>query len=419
MSPGIRDIWPRLCRFPGVVAVPILLAACGPAGLGPSADPHSPEWMNWDTAFSVADIRWPDDSILARAAVEMGEDYRLSRFFAKCESTRLAKIGFIGGSITEGAGASGTSSRYSSRLCGFLRAGMPGVHIREVNAGIGATTSRLGCSRVQEDLLAHDPDLIVIDFAVNDDLADTATSTATLEGLVRQCLRDPDVPVLLMQFVNRIGDSANHLAQHRLARHYGLPVISYRSALWPLLAGGNLEWSDLSPDDVHPNDAGHLVAGYLVYSRLKAGYALRGEELGGPRKLPTPLATDLYQSAGFLGPGDPVSAVISNSGWNQSVDENRRYGFESNSRGDRLVLRIQAREATFSFRCSKDLDARVLVRLDGIPVDTLSSHFPGDWGGGYLKASQAYRSDSAGIRILELENISGGLFDLRYLLYAR
>lgn len=419
MSPISRGVLRPRCLSAALAAFHALLAACCLAGCGLEPERISPVRLRWDTAFTAAGFRWPDASLQARAAVERGEDYRLSRFLAKCGSDRKVTIGFIGGSITEGASSSQASYRYSSRLCGFLRNALPAVEVTEINAGIGATTSRFGCSRAPEDLLLHDPDLIVVDFAVNDDPGDTAASTATLEGLLRQCMQRSDVPVILLQMVNRAGDSANHVAQRRLARHYGLPVISYRESLWPLIADGALAWGRLSPDDVHPNDEGHLIAGYLLYAFLKSISARPGSGAQPGRALPPALSTDLFQRAGFLAPGESPVTVAANAGWEPIVDGKGRQGFVSCDRGDRLVLRVEAREATFSFRCSRELDARVQVRLDGIPVDTLRNHFAADWGGGYLKAVQAYRSEAPGIRTLELENLTGGEFDMRYLLFAR
>ena len=37
-----------------------------------------------------------------------------------------------------------------------------------INAGIGATDSDYGCLRVQRDVLSQNPDLVIVEFAVND-----------------------------------------------------------------------------------------------------------------------------------------------------------------------------------------------------------------------------------------------------------
>ena len=44
----------------------------------------------------------------------------------------------------------------------------PDTEVNYVNAGIGATNSYLAVHRVDNDLLAHKPDVVVVEFSVND-----------------------------------------------------------------------------------------------------------------------------------------------------------------------------------------------------------------------------------------------------------
>lgn len=390
------------------------LCGCGRDVVEPVPEPRM-----WDTTFQVLATEFPDDGILSRAIVEAGNNHRLADFLRKCDSGADVKIGFIGGSITGGASATSASRRYSSRLCEFLGKYFPTARIHEINAGIGATTSRFACSRMQEDLLSAKPDLIVIEFAVNDDAGDTAASAATMEGLVRQGLQHADVPVLLFQTMNMAGDSANHLSQLRVARHYGLPVIGYKQAIWPLVASGDIPWEMLSPDVVHPNDVGHLIGGYLLFAYLRGEYRLLDDGADAPLAMPGPLKTDMYQHAGFFRPGDSVLAIAEKGGWSLAADGKGRYNLVSLEQGDRLMLRSAAREVTLAYQYAKDLHAEVAVILDGGVVDTLDNHFAEDWGGGYLKNRQVYAEEASREHLVEFVNLTGGKFDLRYVMHAR
>ena len=60
----------------------------------------------------------------------------------------------------------------------------------------------------------------------------------------------------------------------------------------------------------------------------------------------------------------------------------------------------------------------MLISLDGVVIDTLSSHYPEDAGGGQLKTQLLYKDEVSRERSLEFVNLSGGEFDLRHLLYA-
>lgn len=374
--------------------------------------------MGWDTAFSVSGVAFPNDTVQERAVVSAGNNHRLHRFLAKCRAGGEVRVGFIGGSITRGAIATADENRYSSTFCRFLGNLFPGARVVELNAGIGATDSRFGASRLRDDLLADGPDLVVIEFAVNDDFADSSTSAESIESLIRQSLRDPELPVLLFQTMNRSGHDINQRIQARIARHYGVPVIGYRSACWPLVEAGTIPWAGLSRDDVHPNDDGHLIAGYLLFGFVH-GVAMRTAQ-GPDAALPVPasLSGGFFDEAGIYKADGPALALSGNAGWSVMPDGKGRAGFLSRNAGDRIAFATRTREMTLMYLHTASLDSEVEVRVDGAPVDTLSAHFPQDWGGGYLKSARVIRDAARREHTVEIVNLNGGEFDLRFVLFG-
>ncbi|RKX43906.1 MAG: hypothetical protein DRP64_07590 [Verrucomicrobia bacterium] len=110
------------------------------------------------------------------------------KFIQKAESAQPVVIAYLGGSITEGAttfpstgtNALGEVFDYSSfnaqkdswRALSYewLRTRFeqtPG-QFRQVNAAIGGTPSLLGAYRLEQDVLGESPDLVFVEFAVND-----------------------------------------------------------------------------------------------------------------------------------------------------------------------------------------------------------------------------------------------------------
>ena len=71
-------------------------------------------------------------------------------------------LAFLGGSIT------GKPDCWRAQTLNLFRRLYPDVHWTEVNAAIGGTGSVFGACRVYQDVISYKPDLIFIEFAVND-----------------------------------------------------------------------------------------------------------------------------------------------------------------------------------------------------------------------------------------------------------
>ena len=89
------------------------------------------------------------------------------------------KIGYLGGSITAQNG-------WRVQTLAHFRQACPQASFTEINAAIGGTGSDLGVFRVQQDVLSKGPDLLFVEFAVNDGGADPQRIIRAMEGIVRQ-----------------------------------------------------------------------------------------------------------------------------------------------------------------------------------------------------------------------------------------
>jgi len=289
-----------------------------------------------------------------------------------------------------------------------------------IDAGIGATNSRFGCSRVREDLLNEKPDLIVIEYAVNDDPNDSNLTTQSIEGLVRQCLQLDSVPVFMLFTMDNKGDTINAHFHSIIGNYYSLPIISYRNAIWPLVETNQLSWTSIAADDVHPNDNGHMIIGYLLYSYVKNVFEQMDTIQTGPVQIPGPFSTDLYEFAGLHSslPNDPLK-VGQNVGWAVVEKEDKRIGYSSTSSGDSIVFKTTLNEVTIGYHYWKNLSGHIQVKLDGQIIDTLSNYFAADWGPGFLRLFQVFKQASNSPHTVTITNINNSLFDMQYLLYAK
>lgn len=106
----------------------------------------------------------------------------LPNFAAKANAGAPVTVVYFGGSITSQNGWRPQSEELLKRL-------LPKAQIRAVNAAIGGTGSDLGAFRLKYDVLRHEPDLVFIEFAVNDHSAPADRIRNAMEGIVRQIRR--------------------------------------------------------------------------------------------------------------------------------------------------------------------------------------------------------------------------------------
>lgn len=217
----------------------------------------------------------------------------LQRCMDRASAGEPITVGFLGGSITQGSLSSTPETCYAFLVYRWWAEKFPASTIRYVNAGIGGTTSQFGVARVEEDLLCHEPDFVLTEFSVNDE--NTAHFQETYEGLVRRILSAGCALMLMHNVCYDSGDSAEPM--HRaVAEAYGLPSVSMKPTLYAALCRGELANRDITPDDLHPNDAGHaLVAQGIIWLLEKIWAAPREPDI--PRTLPAPMTPNRYQKS--------------------------------------------------------------------------------------------------------------------------
>lgn len=210
----------------------------------------------------------------------------LANTFHRLKNEKRLTVGYFGGSITEGAGASGPATNWRARTTALLRERYPDAEITEVNAAIGGTGSDLGAFRCQENLLSGNPDLVFVEFAVNDLGGTDELTPRAMEGIVRQIWKaNPAADILFVYTGHQCmeeqyaqGEYPNSiLRHHRVAAHYGIPEVNVGYELYRQVVeshGG--DWKVLLPDNVHPNDAG-----YALYAEEMAKFLTDQEAAGG------------------------------------------------------------------------------------------------------------------------------------------
>jgi hypothetical protein len=114
-----------------------------------------------------------------RKALECSPRAGLPNFFAKASAGGEIRVAYFGGSITAQPGYRVQTLAHFSKL-------YPKAKFREINAAIGGTGSDLGVFRLDQDVLKDKPDLMFVEFAVNDGGAQPVEIIRAMEGIVRK-----------------------------------------------------------------------------------------------------------------------------------------------------------------------------------------------------------------------------------------
>lgn len=243
----------------------------------------------------------------------------LPNFFEKIKEGKHIRIAYFGGSITAQPG-------WRVQSLNYLREKYPVPVFEEHNATIGGTGSDLGVLRMDYDLLRTKPDLLFVEFAVNDSETDAEVIQKSMEGIVRKTWKqypDCDIcfvytfhePLLPELLSGQMNESVR--VMEAVAEHYGIPTVHLGTEALDLLrqkkliikpangiqtkvSGNDLDVSleprveadgkiYFSPDGVHP----YLNTGHVLYTRTLIKGLDMCEKLPGIRakhKVGTPLS---------------------------------------------------------------------------------------------------------------------------------
>ncbi len=206
-------------------------------------------------------------SALKDSEMRLGNNVRLIKLIERARAGEHITIGTMGGSITEGAGASNYKECWASRFAmrfGNTYGVSNGSNVELVNAGVGGTPSAFGYMRFNRDINSRVsekdpdgyPDLVIIEFAVND--WGEPTNHHCFESMVKEVLEYPNEPAVILLFSMR-DDGWNLQGDLRkIGDVYDLLMVSIPDGLFKHV-GQEMEKKDFFHDEYHPNSNGHRM----------------------------------------------------------------------------------------------------------------------------------------------------------------
>lgn len=201
----------------------------------------------------------------------------LPHFMRKIGSKKPVTVAFLGGSITQGGFC------YRLQLAKYMESKWPEVKFTWVNAGVSGTGTELAVFRLEEQVLAANPDLVFIEFSAN------GGYVPAMEGIIRKIhAHNAETDVCLLYSATephmreyQKGSIPEVIAgQETLAEHYGIPSVHMAREAARLESEGKLVWKGkkeeagdkiwFSGDGLHPSKAGGNLYASAVARSLEA-----------------------------------------------------------------------------------------------------------------------------------------------------
>ena len=300
----------------------------------------------------------------AAEAVECHARAGLPNFLAKAAGTGDVRVAYLGGSITAAPG-------WRPKTLDLFRRAFPAARFAEINAAIGGTGSDLGVFRLRHDVLDQHPDLLFVEFAVNDGGSDPGRIQDAMEGIVRQTWKaDPRTDIC---FVYTLAEGQlpelqrgeyprSAVAMEVVAAHYGLPSIHFGVDVARRVAAGELVFKGEKEPGFSPTNRPMLFSTDGVHPLVETGHALYCDAVArsldpiraasaapAPHAPPAPLRPDCWEDATMV----PLTAEMMTGAWTKLDPAKNAVGRDKFERMG-AVWRADAPGATlaFSFRGS-------------------------------------------------------------------
>lgn len=179
---------------------------------------------------------------------------------------------YFGGSVTNGTGASDRDSTSWRGLIGkWIADNFPEANVTNINRAVGESGSYLGSYRVKRDVIAENPDLLFIEYSINDYYSKASYEQAALQyetivREVRSALPECDIVTILVTDSSQANNArkgtlhSQARAHEEMAALYNIPTIQVGRALADSLPEDwtyDDDWLLYMTDTVHPNDLGY------------------------------------------------------------------------------------------------------------------------------------------------------------------
>ena len=383
-----------------------------------SADTDTDTGADTDTDEEIEEVAYVlggeiTPTMIANSRYNEGNQVRLAGVIKKLQAGEEVTVAYLGGSITQGTSA-GDDLCYARLTTNWLEEQFPDATVNYVNAGIGATGSYIGVHRADEQVLAYEPDLVFIDFSVNDTSDRMTINNAAYESLLRKLWFADSSPAIVTIAMTQDNGTSVQESHGEIARRYDIPMISYKNAILDVINKGYIAWTDISDDNIHPNVAGHQVLTDLITSYLQSVIDNLDSITGEESDLSNIAENgDKYVNAKLLMSSDttPVSTggfAIKTGAFGGFNDPWMIRSTEGEfSEEDALVFEVEAKNIGILYGMLTSNAGKAEVYIDDVLYTTIDADFTGGWGS-YVEFAEIASFDETSTHTVRIVPVSTG-----------
>jgi hypothetical protein len=207
--------------------------------------------------------------MIEKSLLQKGNTGRLKTAIEKARRGEKVTVGFIGGSITQGAGAIpiNVNCYAYNAFKGFCDIAGRGYedNVKYVKAGVGGTPSEVGILRYKHDVESDgtvQPDVMIVEFAVNDE--GDETKGEFYDSLVRKIYNSPQKPAVILLFAVFVDGYNLEERLKCVGEAYNLPMVSTKKSVYDQFyfteeEGGIVSKNQYFYDMYHPTNIGHRI----------------------------------------------------------------------------------------------------------------------------------------------------------------
>lgn len=219
--------------------------------------------------FKISDTNYKD--MMDKSLTSLGNNYRIKKVIEKLRNGEEVYVAALGGSVTEGKGPAtfrdGYAYQFNKKMCDAFAVNRQKVYF--TNAGLCGTPSPLGLIRYQQDVInqvKHIPDLLLIEFAVND--IEEPTKQRAFEALIHDALAANEETAIIVVYSAALYPKTQKVMMP-IAEYYGVQQVSPSDAYELGISKGLFKADEYFVDVVHPKVTGHEIMADCVANLMK------------------------------------------------------------------------------------------------------------------------------------------------------